>query len=186
MISREPDLTRPARPSATATSGIVFLALNMRLSSPFQAGMRRRSARQGVGARHRPRPNRPQVSLLTYPWRLRASERATRRSPRPFRVSKSESQGARNGVRGSTVSAGLLGIEHALVERVEYDQEAQLVVVHVRPSRSRPDRCRRCEKRSPRYDQGEGRRRVADAGRWRSSGRCWKRTHRALPAASMA
>ncbi|HEY5136509.1 MAG TPA: helix-turn-helix domain-containing protein, partial [Candidatus Nanopelagicales bacterium] len=62
-------------------------------------------------------------------------------------------------MRGSTVWAGLLGIEHATVERVEYDEDAALVVAHVRPSRSRRDRCGRCGKRSARYDQGAGRRR---------------------------
>ena len=62
-------------------------------------------------------------------------------------------------MRGSTVWAGLLGIEHATVERVEYDENAQLIVAHVRPSRTRRDRCGRCGKRSPRYDAGEGRRR---------------------------
>lgn len=64
-----------------------------------------------------------------------------------------------NGVRGSTVWAGLLGIEHVTVERVEYDEDAQLVVAHVRPSRSRRHRCGRCGKRSVRYDAGAGRRR---------------------------
>ncbi len=62
-------------------------------------------------------------------------------------------------MRGSTVWVGLLGIEHATVEKVEYDEDAQLVVAHVRPSRTRRDRCGRCQKRSPRYDLGEGRRR---------------------------
>jgi transposase len=62
-------------------------------------------------------------------------------------------------VRGTRVWAGLLGIEHASVERVEYDEDAQLLVAHVRPSRSRRDRCGRCGKRAPRYDQGAGRRR---------------------------
>jgi len=62
-------------------------------------------------------------------------------------------------VRGSRVWAGLLGIEHVTVESVEYDEDAGLVVAHVRPSRTRRDRCGRCRKRSPRYDSGEGRRR---------------------------
>lgn len=62
-------------------------------------------------------------------------------------------------MRGSTVWAGLLGIEHVTVERVEYDEDEALLVAHVRPSRSRRDRCGRCGKRCPRYDRGEGRRR---------------------------
>lgn len=62
-------------------------------------------------------------------------------------------------MRGSRVWAGLLGIEHATVESVDYDEDTQLIVAHVRPSRTRRDRCGRCGKRSPRYDLGEGRRR---------------------------
>jgi len=62
-------------------------------------------------------------------------------------------------VRGSTVWVGLLGIEHATVERVEYDEDAQLIVAHVRPSRTRRDRCGKCGARSPRSDACEGRRR---------------------------
>ena len=62
-------------------------------------------------------------------------------------------------MRGLRVWAGLLGIEHASVERIEYDEQAQLLVAHVRPSRSRRDRCGRCGKRSRRYDCGSGRRR---------------------------
>ena len=46
-----------------------------------------------------------------------------------------------------------------MVESVEFDEDAGLVVAHVRPSRTRRDRCGRCQKRSPRYDSGEGRRR---------------------------
>jgi hypothetical protein len=34
-------------------------------------------------------------------------------------------------VRGSRVWAGLLGIEHASVERLEYDEDEQLLVAHV-------------------------------------------------------
>jgi transposase len=62
-------------------------------------------------------------------------------------------------VRGSRVWAGLLGIEHATVDNVEYDEDAGLLVAHVRASRTRRDRCGRCGKRSSRYDLGEGRRR---------------------------
>lgn len=62
-------------------------------------------------------------------------------------------------MRGSTVWAGLLGIEHVTVERVEYDEDEALIVAHVRPCRSRRDRCGRCQKRCPGDDQGEGRRR---------------------------
>jgi transposase len=62
-------------------------------------------------------------------------------------------------VRNARVWRGLLGIEHATLERVEYDEDAQLLVAHVRPSRSRRSRCGRCGRRCRGYDQGEGRRR---------------------------
>jgi len=62
-------------------------------------------------------------------------------------------------VRGSRVWAGLLGVEHTTVERVEFDEDAGLLVAHVRPSRSRRGRCGRCGRKSPGYDVGAGRRR---------------------------
>lgn len=62
-------------------------------------------------------------------------------------------------MRGSRVWAGLLGIEHASVERLEYDEDAQLLVAHVRPSRTRRSRCGRCGRRCRGYDHGDGRRR---------------------------
>jgi len=62
-------------------------------------------------------------------------------------------------VRNARVWAGLLGIEHAVIERLEYDEDDELLVAHVRPSRSRRGRCGRCQRRCRGYDQGEGRRR---------------------------
>ena len=62
-------------------------------------------------------------------------------------------------MRNARVWAGLLGIEHATLERIEYDEDEQLLVAHVRPSRTRRGRCGRCAKRCRGYDQGEGRRR---------------------------
>lgn len=62
-------------------------------------------------------------------------------------------------MRNARVWAGLLGIEHATLERVEYDEDEQLLVAHVRPSRSRRSRCGRCGRRCRGYDQGDGRRR---------------------------
>lgn len=62
-------------------------------------------------------------------------------------------------MRGSTVWAGLLGIEHAMIERLEFEESGQHLVAHVRPSRTRRNRCGQCGKRSARYDQGAGRRR---------------------------
>jgi transposase len=62
-------------------------------------------------------------------------------------------------MRNARVWAGLLGIEHAVVEGVEFDEDAQLLVAHVRPSRTRRSRCGRCGRRCRGYDAGEGRRR---------------------------
>jgi transposase len=53
----------------------------------------------------------------------------------------------------------LLGLEHAVVERVEWDPDVEAVVVHARPVSRQRRRCGRCGRRSPLYDQGEGRRR---------------------------
>lgn len=62
-------------------------------------------------------------------------------------------------MRQSRVWAQLLGIEHARVERLEFDEDEQLLVAHVRPSASRRGRCGRCGRRCRGYDQGDGRRR---------------------------
>jgi len=62
-------------------------------------------------------------------------------------------------VRDARVWAGLLGIEHARLERLEFDEDGQLLVAHVRPSASRRRRCGRCGRRCRGYDQGAGRRR---------------------------
>jgi transposase len=62
-------------------------------------------------------------------------------------------------VRNARVWAGLLGIEHAVIDRLEFDEDEELLVAHVRPSRTRRGRCGRCGKRCRGYDQGEGRRR---------------------------
>jgi transposase len=69
-------------------------------------------------------------------------------------------------VRNARVWAGLLGIEHAVIERLEFDEDDELLVAHVRPSRTRRGRCGRCGRRCRGYDQGDGRRRwrVLDLG----------------------
>jgi transposase len=55
------------------------------------------------------------------------------------------------------VFARLVGLHGAVVEDVELDGD--VVVVHVRARARERDRCGRCGRRSPGYDQGEGRRR---------------------------
>jgi len=62
-------------------------------------------------------------------------------------------------VQQVTLWRALLGIENAVVERVELDEETGDVVAHVRASRRRAMRCGRCSRRASRYDSGEGRRR---------------------------
>jgi transposase len=49
--------------------------------------------------------------------------------------------------------------ERTVIERVEFDDDADALVAHVRPRRSGKRRCGRCGRRAPGYDQGEGRRR---------------------------
>ena len=65
----------------------------------------------------------------------------------------------------------LLGVDNrVVVERVEFDEEADAVVAHVRPRRPTKRRCGRCGRVSPGYDRGEGRRRwrALDLGEVRS------------------
>jgi hypothetical protein len=66
-------------------------------------------------------------------------------------------------VLGANVWRKLLGVDRAtVIESIEFDEEGDSVVVHVRPRRSTKRRCGRCGVGAPGYDQGEGRR------NWRS------------------
>lgn len=70
-----------------------------------------------------------------------------------------------------TVWRRLLGVcDRTVIERVEFDEEADAVVAHVRPRRLKKRRCGRCGRRASGYDQGEGRRRwrALDLGEVRS------------------
>jgi transposase len=61
----------------------------------------------------------------------------------------------------------LLGVDRAtVIESIDFDEEAESVVVHVRPRRSTKRRCGLCGRRAPGYDQGHGRRnwRAMDLG----------------------
>ena len=51
------------------------------------------------------------------------------------------------------------GLEHAVVEGVDFDEVAQALVVSVRPVARKRSRCGRCGRLAPRYDRGAGRRR---------------------------
>lgn len=62
-------------------------------------------------------------------------------------------------MRNASLWASLLGVEKTVVEHVDYDRDAQVLVASVRPARAAGGRCGRCGRRSPWYDRGEGRRR---------------------------
>jgi transposase len=62
-------------------------------------------------------------------------------------------------VRNIRVWRALLGVERAVVEDIEFDEDAELLVAHVRPRKGARQRCGRCGRRASWYDQGEGRRR---------------------------
>jgi transposase len=62
-------------------------------------------------------------------------------------------------VRSKRVWARLLGVEHTVVEQVEFDEDADAIVAVVRPARRQRRRCGICGRPSPGFDQGEGRRR---------------------------
>jgi len=74
-------------------------------------------------------------------------------------------------VLGVTVWRRLLGVcDRTVIEGVEFDEDADAVVASVRPRRAKKQRCGRCGRRAPGYDQGEGRRRwrALDLGEVRS------------------
>ncbi len=62
-------------------------------------------------------------------------------------------------MRNATLWRALLGVEKTVVEDVEFDEDEQLLVAHVRARKRARGRCGRCGRRSPGYDAGEGRRR---------------------------
>jgi len=62
-------------------------------------------------------------------------------------------------VRDVSLWRGLLGVEKTVIERIEFDEDADLLVAHVRPTARVRGRCGVCQRRSPGYDAGEGRRR---------------------------
>jgi len=62
-------------------------------------------------------------------------------------------------VRDVSLWRCLLGVENVVIERVEFDEDAELLVAQVRPSKRQRGRCGVCRRRSPGYDAGAGRRR---------------------------
>ena len=61
-------------------------------------------------------------------------------------------------MRRTRVWAGLLGLQRVVVEDVQIGSEDEIVVA-VRPIWRQRDRCGVCQRRSPGFDQGDGRRR---------------------------
>ena len=68
---------------------------------------------------------------------------------------------------GVNVWRRVLGVDRAtVIEEIDFDEESDTVVVHVRLRRPTKRRCGRCGVGAPGYDQGEGRRnwRAIDLG----------------------
>ncbi|TAN32021.1 ISL3 family transposase [bacterium] len=62
-------------------------------------------------------------------------------------------------MRNARVWRALLGVEKAVIEGVEFDEDEQLLVVRARPVRGERGRCGVCRRRCAGYDAGQGRRR---------------------------
>lgn len=62
-------------------------------------------------------------------------------------------------MRDVSLWRGVFGVEQAVIERVEFDEDAQVLIAHVRPTSRQRGRCGRCRRRCPGYDAGPGRRR---------------------------
>jgi transposase len=62
-------------------------------------------------------------------------------------------------VRNKSVWERACGLTRTVVEAVDFDDDAQAIVVSVRPVAKARGRCGSCGRRSPRYDLGDGRRR---------------------------
>jgi transposase len=80
-----------------------------------------------------------------------------------FELSEGVESTEANGVRNLSVWRQLLGLVNVVVEGVDFDEDADALVVSVRPRKgAAKPRCGVCGRRCVRYDRGEGRR------RWRS------------------
>ncbi|MGH3504439.1 MAG: ISL3 family transposase [Nocardioidaceae bacterium] len=62
-------------------------------------------------------------------------------------------------MRDVSLWRGVFGVEKTVIERVEFDEDEQVLVAHVRPVKRRRGRCGICLRRSPDYDAGAGQRR---------------------------
>jgi transposase len=62
-------------------------------------------------------------------------------------------------VRGNSLWRAVLGVELTVIEDVWFDEDADIVVVSVRPVARQQGRCGRCRRRCSGYDRGRGERR---------------------------
>ena len=62
-------------------------------------------------------------------------------------------------MRDVSLWSSVLGVEKTVIERVEFDEDEEVLVAHVRPTKRQAGRCGLCRRRSPGYDGGPGRRR---------------------------
>jgi transposase len=74
-------------------------------------------------------------------------------------LSKVKNCRTENGVRNASLWRALLCVENTVVEDVEFDEQAQVLVAHLRPRRPKRGRCGTCGSRACWYDHGAGRRR---------------------------
>ena len=59
-------------------------------------------------------------------------------------------------MRGNSVWGAVFGVEKAVIEDVEYDEDRGEIEVRVRPVARQRGRCGQCRRRCPGYDQGRG------------------------------
>jgi len=62
-------------------------------------------------------------------------------------------------VRDVSLWRSLLGVEKTVIERLEFEEDPEVLIAHVRPTSRQRGRCGVCRRRSPGYDGGAGRRR---------------------------
>ena len=62
-------------------------------------------------------------------------------------------------MRNNRVWERACGLKRTVVEGVRYDETAEAIIVSARADSRARNRCGRCGRRSPGYDQGPGRRR---------------------------
>ncbi len=103
------------------------------------------------------------MALLTYPWVVAPAEVAHAASCLAFGLLKVQERGGGSGVLSKKVWRRLLAVDaDTVIEWVEFEEDADAVVVSVRPRVGGRLSCGRCGRPSAGYDRGEGR------GRWRT------------------